>query len=292
MLHNKVNVIGYASDIAGAIPGGAEGPMQLKRSAFWPEINVQFDWQAMLQPDPSLPSTLRQVTKICQELSMLTVTSVIEKKFFTVFGGDHTAAVGTWSGVSYAKNADGPIGLIWIDAHLDSHTMETSETGNLHGMPLACLLGHGISELTHILNSKPKLKPENICLIGIRSYEQGEFDLLKKLNVRIFFMEEVQQKGLDAVMQEAIVHVNKNTSCYGITIDIDGIDPLDAPGTGVAEENGIRADDMCRALTLLANDSRLIGAEIVEFDPVHDKDHMTEKLVFRMLTAILTGKNI
>lgn len=289
MLHEKISLFGYASGIAGARAGSEKGPQILKDSPFWTNSKLHLDWQAMLKADSTL-SKLATVKQLCEMLSLLTANSAIEKKFFTVFGGDHSSAIGTWSGVSHAKKASGSIGLIWVDAHMDSHTPETSQSGNIHGMPLACLLGYGDSALTHLLNPESKLKPENVCLIGIRSYETGEMELLKKLGVRIFYIDEVKQRGMDAVMKEAITIVKRNTVGYGITIDIDGIDPKDAPGTGTREPNGIPGQALCEALTLVANDADLLGAEIVEFDPSRDQDHLTEKLIIQMLQAICLGK--
>lgn len=288
MSHDSVRLFAYASDIAGASPGSSAGPLVLKKSSFLSQLNVDMDWQAVLEPDHASPSKTIIVEQLCQKLSLLTEASVIANKFFIVIGGDHTSAIGTWSGAAYA-NKDKDMGLIWVDAHLDSHTPLTSPSGNLHGMPLACLLGYGDAELINLHGPSPKLKPENICLIGIRSYEPGELQLLQNLNVRIYFMDEVKQRGLKTVMQEAIERVNRHTSCYGISIDVDSIDPHDAPGTGVAEHDGIRGDELCEALALLATDKRLIGAEIVEFDPARDINHLTEKLIVQMLSAITKG---
>lgn len=292
MSHESINFLGYASDIAGANRGSGEGPVLLQTSPYLSALNslgIQFNWEALLKPDLTHSSKLAIVHFICKSLGELTAKNVSENNFFTVFGGDHTSAIGTWSGVSYAKKQSGPIGLIWIDAHLDSHTPQTSETGNLHGMPLACLLGYGDSSLTQLFKLDANLLPENVCLIGIRSFEPPELELLRSLNVRIFFMDEVKERGIQDVLAEAIEIVNKNTSCYGITIDIDSIDPIDAPGTGVAEPDGIKGEELCQALTQVADDKRLIGAEIVEFDPKRDKNHLTEKLIARMLTAITLG---
>lgn len=293
MIHKTITLFGYASDVAGACRGSSLGIEKLKNSEYFNSMQkngLKLDWQTIVQPDFSLPSNTRIVQRLSQELSLLTTTAVLERKFFVVLGGDHTSAIGTWSGVSHAKHAEGPIGLIWIDAHLDSHTPETSETENLHGMPLACLLGKGDSLLTSILRPDPKLKPENICIIGARSFEAGELNLLNQLKVRIFFMDEVNKRGVVDVMREAIHIVTQHTSAYGISLDIDSIDPHDAPGTGVPEPDGITGKQLIQALKLMANDPNFIGAEIVEFDPSRDKDHMTEKLIPDLIRAFILGE--
>jgi arginase len=293
----EVHLIGYASGIAAADAGCADGPLILRKSSYLAalaEQGIDLHWDKMIQakkqhtPD----AILNAVTSDCRTLAIAVESAVNNKQFFTVLGGDHSCAIGTWSGVASAINKQGSLGLIWVDAHMDSHTPATSQTGNLHGMPLACLLGYGVPGLIHLLSESAKLKPENICLIGIRSFEAGEADLLKRLNVRIFFMDEIEQRGLDAVMAEALTIVNTDTVGYGVTVDIDSVDPIDAPGTGVKESGGLSADALCDALTMVAYDGRLLGTEIVEFDPHMDKDHKTEKLVADLLAAMTIGKRV
>jgi arginase len=294
MLNNKsLYLLGYASGIAGAVPESGRGPMTLKNSSYFSPLldqHIDLNWENIFEAKEIHASILSQVTDLCGRLAEATAKLTTEKKSFIVFGGDHSSAIGTWSGAAYAKRAEGDLGLIWIDAHMDSHTPETSPSGNLHGMPVACLLGHGNKSLTEICDALPKIKPENICLIGIRSYEPGEADLLKKLNVKIFYMDEVLKRGMAAVLKDAVTRVTRNTINYGITIDIDSMDPEDAPGTGVAEPGGIAANDLCSALTNLVKDSRLIGVEIAEFDPTRDRDHITEHLVTKLVSAVTLGK--
>jgi arginase len=216
---------------------------------------------------------------------------VKQNNFFCVVAGDHSSAIGTWSGVYDAIHQQGDLGLIWIDAHMDAHTPETSPSGNIHGMPLACLLGYGYKNLISILQNAPKLKPENICLIGVRSFEEGEENLLKNLGVKVYFMDEVQSRGFKSVMQEATHHVKKNTAKFGVTIDIDAIDPIEAPGVDVPEPNGIRINELREGFQEIINDKKLLGVEIVEFDPHLDINQQTEKLVVSLI-EIAARKNM
>jgi arginase len=287
-----IYLIGSASGAAAPYSGCADGPLALQRSPYLANLSKQglaLEWVSIIEPEtpsaalPNKNLVANHVRKLAD-----TVASVVSKnQFFTVFGGDHSCAIGTWSGVQSVTRGKGDIGLIWIDAHMDSHTPETSETGNIHGMPLACLLGHGDAEFTEILGPAPKFKPEHVCLIGIRSYEIGEAELLKGLNVRIYFMEEVKRRGLEEIMQEALSIVNAGTIGYGITLDIDSVDPMEAPGTGVSEPDGLAAKELSLALHKAAGDKRLLGIEIVEYDPHRDVDHMTEKLVPQFMAAML-----
>ncbi len=291
MQNNKpLHFLGYAFDAGAAKPGSAEGPVTIQHSSYLSLLRdrgIDITWDAMIQSKHPKENKLSQVIEVCDALAEATRKLTSEKKAFVVLGGDHTSAIGTWSGAAHAKREEGTLGLIWIDAHMDSHTVETSPTGNLHGMPVACLLGHGEKSLTTLCDDLPKFHPEHICMIGIRSFEEGEAHLLKKLNVKIFYMDEVLKRGMKAVLADAVKLVSENTAGYGISIDIDSMDPADAPGTGVAESGGIAAKELCSALTLLANDPRLIGVEIAEFDPKRDRERMTEKLVIELLSAIL-----
>lgn len=212
--------------------------------------------------------------------------AVSRNRFFITVGGDHSAAIGSWSGAASVKKN---IGLIWFDAHMDSHTFQTTPSQNIHGMPLAVLLGYGEKTLTHILSDQPKLKPENVVLIGVRSFEKGEAALLKKLKVKIFYMDDIKKLGMYAVLQESVNLVTKNTDAFGISIDLDGFDPEDAPGVGSPEKNGVRAKDFLSAFSVIAKHPKLIGADITEFNPVLDCEKKTEKLGVELFCALGTA---
>lgn len=291
-VHKDVYLISYASSVGGPGPGCGEGPLFLQQSSIFANLankGATLHWQLTTTPNPTdsskLVSVQRQCTQVAKEISHL----VSDKKFFVTLGGDHSCAIGTWSGVKKAMPEQN-LGLIWIDAHMDSHTPLTSPSGNIHGMPVACLLGYGEPVLTHIGTDTAKFKPENICMIGIRSFEEGEANLLKQLNVRIIGMEEVHHRGLDDVLKEAIQIATQGTEGYGVSIDIDSIDPADAPGTDVAEEDGLSGQELCQAAKIFAQDSRLIGLEIAEFDPERDQAQKTEKLITNLVKSITLGQ--
>ncbi len=281
MTQNKYCLLGYASGVAGVDTHAGDAPMIVQQSPFLKSSDYQ--WTSMVHPlqDKSIIDT---VSHVCTALAKDVAELVTKQKTFTVIGGDHTAAIGTWSGVHYALQND--LGLIWIDAHMDSHTPETTLSGRLHGMPLACLLGYGYPALTGILEQTPKIKPENVCLIGVRSFEEGEAALLAKLNVRIYFIEEVKQRGIAEVLQEAITQVSKNTVGYGISLDLDAIDPKNAPGVDVPELNGVNDQALLNALKIVAADPRLIATEIVEFDPSRDMYQKNRKINYRITRYI------
>lgn len=208
-------------------------------------------------------------------------------RFPICIGGDHSMAIGTWSGVTkYLKNIQ-KFGLIWIDAHMDAHTPQTSPSGAYHGMPLACLLGYGETVLCNLVTKDAKLDPKHICLIGVRNYENEEDEFLRKLGVKIFYMHDIKQSGLKNVFKSAINYVTQNTSAFGISLDIDAIDPIDAPGTGTIAKDGIRAKDLLDILSNFEHHPKLKALEIAEFNPVLDQSDKTGKLIIEILQTFL-----
>ncbi len=296
MTDRKFYLLGCASGLAGADIHSGDGPLTIRHSKYLSildEAGIDYEWTPMVSSPDSAEATDKRLDELvasaCLELANEVSPFAKQEKSFCIVGGDHSCAIGTWSGVYDALHQKGDVGLIWFDAHMDSHTPESSETKRIHGMPLACLLGYGFPTLTSILHDQPKFKPENVCLIGVRSFESGEAALLKRLNVRVYMMDEVKARGFDVVLQEAVQHVNKHTIGFGLSLDIDGIDPIDAPGVDVPEVDGVRADDFCAGLAKVVSDPRLIAVEVVEFDPTHDVEQKTEKLVADILGIIAVG---
>jgi len=287
-MHNdKFHLLGYASGVAGKDSDAGDAPAVIQQAL--QQQGYSYQWDKIIYPDSGVLTDV--ISRSCSELAAAVSVLAKQQVSFSVIGGDHTCAIGTWSGVYDAMHEKGDIGLIWIDAHMDSHTPETSESKRVHGMPAACLLGYGYSSLTAILQQTPKIKPENLCFIGIRSFEKGEAELLARLNVRVYFMEEVKERGLMTVLKEAVKHVSSHTIAYGLSIDLDAIDPSEAPGVDVPEPDGIHAADLINGLSEIASDPKLIATEIVEFDPSRDKNHMTENLVVSLLESIHGNRN-
>lgn len=287
---NTLSLVGYANGHTSNDGGCALGPEIFKQSAAYALLKNKHPaiiWDKFFSPNNSIVDKTLQTKEICQQLAQLTRQYAEQHQRFIVLGGDHSSAIGTWSGVYDAMHTKGNIGLIWVDAHMDAHTPETSITGNIHGMPLAVLLGQGSHELTQLMNPSPKLLPENICLIGIRSFESGEAALLKKLGVRIFNMKEVEERGLPDVFKEAVSIVQKNTVGFGLSIDLDAIDPNEAPGVGTPAVKGLSADQLVQAVAHLFENPHFLAAEIVEFNPTYDKEHKTEKVISALIDSMV-----
>jgi len=289
MKREMLNIIGVAYGNGADDPGCEEGPIVLSHSSMLTDIELPYTWLATHTSE----STSRKLDAmpVIRELNQKVAKEIFQisqqGQHFVMIGGDQSCSLGTWSGAATAVNND--LGLIWIDAHMDAHTAETTPSGNIHGMPLAALMGFGDPSLTGILTEKNKLKPENVVLIGIRSHEPEEAKLLDRLGLRIFYMPEINEKGIEQVMTQAKEIVTKNTESYGVSIDLDGIDPLDAPGVGTPEPNGINGNDLCQAFAKIAGDDRFIGAEIVEFNPHKDQSQKTEKLIINLINAIFSS---
>lgn len=222
-----------------------------------------------------ISQTLPLVNAFNHKLMGVMRKALSQKLFPIVIGGDHSIAVGTWS------SFHSPFGLLWIDAHMDSHTPATSPSGAYHGMPLAALLGRGDMYHSNVL------KPQNVALIGIRSYESGEANLLKELNVRIYFMDEVKKRGLKAIMPEALAHITKGVQHFGVSLDLDALDPTETPGVGSPEPGGLHKQDLLPWLRVLGQDPRLLAFEMTEFNPERDVKDKTKQCAFEVLKEVM-----
>lgn len=284
---NPLQIVGVASGHGAQDRGCASGPEALRDSGLTEQLaqrGIAASWAVMLQPQAG--EDLAVVTAVCSELAEQVSTLVKNGACPLVIGGDHSCAIGTWKGVLQVQQ---PVGLIWIDAHMDAHTVHTSPSGALHGMPLACLLGHGAPALTGI-GGGLSLDPRHVCLIGVRSFEQGEAALLAALGVRIFHMSEVDQRGLDAVMRDALSIVQTGTAGFGITIDLDALDPDETPAVGSPVAGGIRQAALLKALSLLAAHPALLAVELVEYNPAHDNQSGTLSFISAMIETLMTER--
>ncbi|BBA34128.1 uncharacterized protein sS8_2176 [Methylocaldum marinum] len=245
---------------------------------------VSAAWHTILHPH-RIPDKVSKVADLCRRTAQETEGAVRAGEFFAVLGDDHSCAVGTWTGAAAALAERGPLGLIWIDAHMDSHIPETSPSGALHGMPLACLFGFGEPSLVNLGGFSPKLSPKHVCLVGVHSFEPAERALLEWLGVRVFYLDEVLRRGLNEVMAEVLTIVRSGTAGFGVTLDLDAIDPKDAPGVTTPVAGGISGAEMEGALALLQGNPDFLGIEIVEFDPPRDRNRATLYLAGGLLLA-------
>ncbi len=199
-------------------------------------------------------------------------------------GGDHSIAIGTIAGVS--KHYEN-LGVIWIDAHADLNTEETSPSGNIHGMPLAASLGIGNEYLTDLYYPMSKVKPENLVMIGHRELDQGERKLVKEKGIKMYTMHEIDRMGMTKVIEESLEYLNRKTDGIHLSFDLDGLDPSDAPGVGTPVIGGISYRESHLAMEMLAEDDRIVSAEFVEVNPILDEKNKTAQVAVALISSLL-----
>ncbi len=302
MLHPVL--IGAATGWGSRNRGTEKGPLYLKGWGIADKLRqkgIETYWGAMIKPTkPSeyavikhRDDTFDEVLLHNQKLAGVIKYQVGLNALPVVIGGDHSCAIGTWSGVIEATNSYGEFGLIWFDAHMDAHTLETADEGKwggfYHGMPLAHLLGHGQPRLCAVGGDRIKLNPKYVVLVGIRSYEAGEEAFLKSLGVRVITMDEIKKHGLDACMEEAIKIAAAAPKGFGLTLDLDGFDPEDVPAVGTREKDGVRVSEMLPHLKIIGSKEKFRGLEITEFNPERDDNDRTAEVVNELIQTVLTN---
>jgi arginase len=287
-----MKLFGYASGIAANNIDCALGPWYLYyHQHLFNQRGFQVEWDAMIKASTRDKDTdvMPLVINIITELGLAVLSCAKHDEPFCVFGGDHSSAMGTWSAVAHANRDRGDIGLLWIDAHMDCHTPDTSKTQNIHGMPLAHLLGEGNPELVNLFDDKPAVRPENVCLIGIRSYQPEEKAMLERLGVTVFYMDDIHQYGIKNILEKAYAIVHQSTCGVGISIDLDAIDPSDAPGVSCPAVRGISGSDLVSGLEHLVLNQNFLGLEIAEYNPIRDIDNKTTQLIMDLFSAVYAG---
>ncbi|MGM9924880.1 MAG: arginase [Bacillus sp. (in: firmicutes)] len=212
------------------------------------------------------------VTQVNEDLAQAVDGIVRNKAFPLILGGDHSIAMGSLAGIAKHYNN---LGVIWYDAHGDLNTSETSPSGNAHGMSLAASLGLGDQAFTDIHRYVPKVKPENVILIGARLLDEGEKELIKQKNIKVYTMHEIDRVGMAQVMQEAIDYLRERTDGVHLSLDLDALDPSDAPGVGTPVIGGLSYRESHLAMEMLAESGLITSAEFVEVNPILDEKNKT-----------------
>ncbi len=285
----KVELIGVASGIGGADAACAEAPARLAAEGLALTLRARgldVAWGPIFEGERSATAAAA-VSRLCGRLASRVTETIRAGRVACVLGGDHTCAAGTWAGAARALAERGPLGLIWIDAHMDSHTPRTSPTGRMHGMTLAALLGQCDAEFPDL--GPAPLAAHNVCLVAVRSFEPDEARLLERLGVRVFFMDEVWQRGIAAVLADALEIVKAHTAGFGVTLDLDALDPLEAPAVATPAPGGLRARTLLAALARLLQEPALVGFELAEYSPRRDRGGCTARLIVELLSAALSG---
>jgi arginase len=292
----NLKVAGIASCAGGISDLCSLGPLNLKHSRQFHRLlrqqGIQLNWDRVFHPDYRR-TTKQIIRQLGREVSDWSKKTAASGKTFVAFGGDHSSAMGIWRGVMSALAPDRRLGLIWIDAHLDLHNFRTSPSGNIHGMPLAALLGQGDEQLSEIYGPGPFLEPKNLVIVGSRSYEAEEEELVRALNIHCIPSRLIGQRAsLTEILEEAVSIVRRDTDAYGISLDLDALDPESAPAVGTPASGGIGADELREAFCSIRRDSGLIGIEIAEYYPRFDRDQRTLRLIADLLSALFGRSKI
>ena len=235
---------------------------------------------------------LKEIVATCTKEAELVVKTLEAGKTPLVLGGDHSVAAGTVAGVAeFYRRQNQKIGLIWIDAHSDINTPESSPSGNVHGMPLAAIMGLGPSELGNIFNFSPKVHPENCVLVGVRDIDAIEKENIRKAGIEVFTMRDIDERGMRVVIEEALRIAGRDTIGYHVSLDMDWIDPEDAPGVGTPVRGGATYREAHLAMEIISDHGRMLSFEIVEVNPVIDEHNRTAQLAVE-LAASAFGKKI
>ncbi len=290
---DRVALVGVASGLGAPNPGCSDGPARLRLGGLEAELRgrgIDASWTHTVFPESTSGASVHEtVSRLNRRLAARIARIVRASQVPLVLGGDHSCAAGTWQGVATGLGVDDGFGLIWIDAHLDAHTPATSPSGRLHGMPLAALLGR---EMNLLGTERRIVSPQHLCVVGVRSSEVEEAALLESLGVRVYAMPEIAQRGLQVVMREALERATAGSGIYGVSVDLDAIDPHDAPGVGSPVPQGLRAAELLPALAEMVTTHMPVAVEIAEFNPHRDRGGATLRLVGQLAAALLGGEKV
>ncbi len=299
----KIQILGVPLDLGQSRRGVDMGPSAVRVAGLEARLeslghivedggNVSVAMAELKQAGDPSAKYLKEITSTCTKSAELVVKALEAGKIPLVVGGDHSVAAGTVSGVAEFYRRDNKrVGLLWIDAHSDINTPDTSPSGNVHGMPLAALLGLGPSELGNIFNFSPKVKPENCVLFGVRDIDAAERDNILRAGIHVFTMRDIDERGIRSLMEEALYIVGKGTVGYHVSLDMDWVDPEDAPGVGTPVRGGATYREAHLAMEIIADRGGMLSFEIVEINPILDEKNRTAELAVE-LTASAFGKKI
>jgi len=249
--------------------------------------------QSQANPEPGDKlKYLSEISAACVELAQKVEGILAAGELPLVLGGDHSIAVGSLSGfAAYCRSRNETPGLIWFDAHADMNTPETTPSGNIHGMPLAVLFGRGAPELTNIAGFSPKLDPKLCAHVGARDIDSGERLLISELGIRFITMREIDERGMNACMDEAISIASHASGGYAVTFDVDALDPGDAPGSGTLVRGGLTYRESHLAMEKIAETGGMRSLEVVEINTALDINNKTAELGVELILSAL-GKTI
>jgi arginase len=299
----KIRIIGVPMDLGASRRGVDMGPSALRVAGLQSRLK-QLGHQVedignipVRQPEEQHyggknAKYLEEIAGTCKGLADMVRKALEEDLVPVVLGGDHSIAVGTAAGAAAHFNSTSKrIGMIWLDAHGDMNTPESSLSGNVHGMPLASIMGYGPPELTALAGIKPMIEPRNVALVGIRDLDSKERHLVKESGVHVFTMRDIDERGMREVMAEALRFASDDTAGIAVSLDMDFVDPSEAPGVGTPVRGGVTYREAHLALEMVADSRTMVSFELVEINPVIDLHNTTALLGVELVLSGL-GKKI
>ncbi len=300
----RVRIIGVPLDLGASRRGVDMGPSAMRVAGLEARLealghqvtdagNIRVEIAETQASGNTSARFLTEITETCTRTAEAVVKTLEEGLTPLLLGGDHSLAIGSVSGVAeFYRRRGEKIGVLWIDAHSDINTPETSSSGNVHGMPLAALLGLGPEPLGKIFGYAPKIAAENTVLIGVRDIDAAERENIRRAGVaEVYTMRDIDERGMRTVMEEALEAAGHGTAGYHVSLDMDWIDPEDAPGVGTPVRGGATYREAHLAMEILADHGRLLSFEIVEVNPVIDEHNRTANLAVELACSAF-GKKI
>jgi arginase len=298
----KVRIIGVPMDLGQSRRGVDMGPSALRVAGLQARLkqlghqvedigNIPVKQPEEMPVGEKRAKYMAEIAETCKDLAEI-VQKCLEEDFVPlVLGGDHSIAAGAVTGVAaHFRKAKKQIGYIWLDAHGDMNTPESSPSGNVHGMPLAAVMGYGAPELVDLLSFKPKVEPQNIVLVGVRDLDLQERRLVKKSGVRVFTMRDIDERGMREVMADALKYATDDTDGISVSLDMDFVDPSDAPGVGTPVRGGVTYREAHLAMEMIADSDAMASMEVVEINPVIDEHNRTALLGVELILSGLGQK--
>ena len=302
-MSQKVRIIGVPMDLGQSRRGVDMGPSALRVAGLQARIkqlgqqvedigNIRVKQPEELPYGEKHAKYLHEITETCAGLAEIVQKTMEEGFLPLVLGGDHSIAIGVMSGAAaHFRKQQKKIGCVWLDAHGDMNTPETSPSGNVHGMPLAAVMGYGAPELVELLGFHPKVEPSNVAIVGARDLDNRERRLMKESGVHVFTMRDIDERGLREVMAEAIRFASEDAGGIAVSLDMDFVDPSDAPGVGTPVRGGVTYREAHLAMEMLSDSEAMVSLEVVEINPVIDEHNRTALLGVELALSGL-GKKI
>jgi arginase len=298
----KVRIIGVPMDLGQSRRGVDMGPSALRGAGLQSAIkklghtvedigNLEVKQPEEMPVGEKRAKYLQEIAETCLDVAKVVEKSLTESFLPLVLGGDHSIAAGAAAGVShFYRQQKKDIGYIWLDAHGDMNTPESSPSGNVHGMPLASIMGYGASELSDLLGFKPKAEPGNIVVVGARDLDAHERKIAKKSGVHVFTMRDIDERGMREVMADAIKFAMDDTAGIAVSLDMDFVDPADAPGVGTPVRGGVTYREAHLAMEMIADSEAMVSLEVVEINPILDEHNRTALLGVELVLSALGQK--